>query len=126
MTKNLCDVVQSRFSVVLPIMITTNITLTCCVVLQIPFYEDLMNYACVGFWTGLVFTCAMLVGLLYTRDTIIDPEQKVKHAESMTMVRRRACCSAVLCSADKVCRIKAVKTYCTMRSHSNAGRQSCQ
>jgi len=47
-------------------MFTINIMLTCCVVLQTPFYDDFMNYACVGFWTGMVFTCAMLVGLLYT------------------------------------------------------------
>lgn len=74
--------------------------------LQTPFYDDFMNYACVGFWTGMVFTCAMLVGLLYTGDTITDPEQKVKHAESMTMVRRGACCSALLCSAE----------YCSVES----------
>eukprot|EP00775_Hariotina_reticulata_P009651 gene9651-9811_t len=51
---------------------------------RVPYYDDLVNYVSVGLWTALVFTCAMLVGLQYTGDKIVDHEQKLKHAQSLT------------------------------------------
>jgi hypothetical protein len=52
----------------------------------VPYYSDLINFVLVGLWGALMYTCIMLVALMYTLDSFATEAEKTLHRERMTMV----------------------------------------
>jgi len=59
---------------------------------QAPYDHDSVNYIDVGLWSGLSFTCVMLLALDITEHHFHTEEDKLRHQERMTNVSNQTDC----------------------------------
>eukprot|EP00775_Hariotina_reticulata_P003511 gene3511-3781_t len=83
------------------LMLISAVYITYCLLITVPYYHDLVNYIYVGLWSGITFTCVLLVSLDLTQNNFSDDQQGrlLKYRETMTNTVLYAIAGPVICGA---------------------------